>query len=160
MWAQDQLCDKSLPGAGIKAECLLADIQGLAPSIASRAGEIEAGRRMPPDLVETLVSVGAFRLFAPQTYDGLELDLPTALKIISAIARIEGSVGWTVMIGNGGHLFAPVLPARGLWPGHPPEQRRRLDQSQRPQAWCWPQHRQALDAWRRTGSLPPTPEHP
>src|SRR5215213_488969 len=65
---------------------------------------------MPLDLGETLRSIGAFRLLAPQSHDGLELDLPTALRVISAAARIEGSVGWTMMTSNGGHLFATVLP--------------------------------------------------
>jgi alkylation response protein AidB-like acyl-CoA dehydrogenase len=39
----------------------------------------------------------------------MELDLPSALEIIAAFARIEGSVGWTVAIASGGDLFAPLL---------------------------------------------------
>jgi alkylation response protein AidB-like acyl-CoA dehydrogenase len=92
------------------AKRLLADIQELAPSIAARAAEIEAGRRIPQDLVQTLKSIGAFRLFVPRSHGGMELDLPTALDVIRALARIDGSVGWTAMIGNGGQLFTPLLP--------------------------------------------------
>jgi alkylation response protein AidB-like acyl-CoA dehydrogenase len=75
------------------AKRLLADIQKLAPDIKSRAAEIEAGRRIPPDLVETLKSIGVFRMFVPQSHGGLELNLPTALEIIKALARVEGSIG-------------------------------------------------------------------
>jgi indole-3-acetate monooxygenase len=53
---------------------LLADIRELAPQIFSRAAEIEAGRRIPPDLVEALRSIGVFRMFVPQSHGGLEVD--------------------------------------------------------------------------------------
>ena len=89
---------------------LLADIQDLAPEITARAPEIEAGRRIPPDLVDALKAIGAFRMFVPQSHGGFEFDLPTALTVIEALARIDGSVGWTVMIGNGGDLITPLLP--------------------------------------------------
>jgi alkylation response protein AidB-like acyl-CoA dehydrogenase len=46
----------------------------------------------------------------PKSHGGLELDLPSGLRIITALARVDGSVAWTVMIGNGGHLFAGLLP--------------------------------------------------
>jgi alkylation response protein AidB-like acyl-CoA dehydrogenase len=92
------------------AKRLLANIRELAPSITSRAVEIEAGRRMPPDLVEALRSIGVFRIFVPQSHGGLELDLPTALEIIGALSRIDGSVGWTAMIGGGCDMFASLLP--------------------------------------------------
>ena len=89
---------------------LLADIRELAPGITSRAAEIEAGRRMPLDLVEALRSIGVFRMFVPQSHGGLELDLPAALEIIGALSRVDGSVGWTAMIGGGCAMFASLLP--------------------------------------------------
>jgi alkylation response protein AidB-like acyl-CoA dehydrogenase len=92
------------------AKHLLADIRELAPEIAARAAEIEVGRRIPLDLVDTLKSIGVFRLFVPQRHGGLEVDLATGLEIIRALGRIDGSVGWAAMIGNGGALFAPSLP--------------------------------------------------
>jgi alkylation response protein AidB-like acyl-CoA dehydrogenase len=83
------------------AQRLLADIQELAPEITLRAAEIEAGRRIPPDLVEALRSIAVFRMFVPQSHGGLELDLPTALKIVGALSRIDGSVGWIATIAAG-----------------------------------------------------------
>jgi indole-3-acetate monooxygenase len=91
------------------AKRLLADIRELAPTIVARSAEIEAGRRIPLDLVNALKAAGAFRLFVPQSHGGFEFDLPTGLEIIAALGTIDGSVGWTAMIGNGGDLFAPLL---------------------------------------------------
>src|SRR5260221_9556750 len=92
------------------AEHRLADIRELAPVIAERATEIEAGGRIPPDLVEALRSIGVFRMLVPHSHGGLELDLPKALEIYEALSRIDGSVGWVAMIGGGCDLFAPLLP--------------------------------------------------
>ena len=75
------------------ARRLLGDVGTLAPEITERAAEIEALRRIPPDLVKTLISVGAFRLLVPRSHGGLELELPAALEIIRALSRIDGSVG-------------------------------------------------------------------
>jgi alkylation response protein AidB-like acyl-CoA dehydrogenase len=92
------------------AQGLLADIRELAPHVTSRAAEIETGRRIPPDLVEALRSIGVFRMFVPQSHGGLELDLPSALEVIGALGRLDGSLGWTAMIGAGSAIFVPYLP--------------------------------------------------
>ncbi|WP_152428303.1 acyl-CoA dehydrogenase family protein [Methyloferula stellata] len=91
------------------AQHLLANIQDLAPDIAARAADMEAARRMPLDLVEMLKFIGVFRVFVPGSHGGLEFDLPSALDVITALGRIDGSVGWTAMIGIGGGIFAPLL---------------------------------------------------
>lgn len=97
------------PAAG-SGKRLLADVHKLAPGVVARAAEIEAGRRVPLDLIAALKSAGFFRMYAPRSHGGLELDLPTGLAITAALGRIDGSVGWTAMIGSGSTLFAPLLP--------------------------------------------------
>jgi alkylation response protein AidB-like acyl-CoA dehydrogenase len=92
------------------AKRLLSDIRKLAPAIAARGAEFDAARRLPIDLVQTLKSIGIFRFFVPRSHGGLELDLPTGLKIISALARIDGSVGWSALIAGGTQLIASLLP--------------------------------------------------
>jgi len=69
----------------------------LAPDIVSRAAQIEALRQLPSDLIEALREIGIFRMLVPRSHGGLELDLPSALEIIRALAKIEGSVGWNAM---------------------------------------------------------------
>ena len=95
---------------GETAQRLLADIRELAPAIASRAAEIEAGRRIPLDLVEALRSIGVFRMFAPRSHGGLELDLLDALEIIAALGRIDGSIGWIAMVAGNSAIALSLLP--------------------------------------------------
>jgi indole-3-acetate monooxygenase len=89
---------------------MMAEVRNLAPEIISRAAEIEDLRHVPLDLVAALKSVGVFRMLVPRSHGGLELDLPSALEIIRTLAKIDGSVGWNAMIGNGGSIFASLLP--------------------------------------------------
>jgi indole-3-acetate monooxygenase len=91
------------------ASQMLADIESLAPEIVARAAEFENARRIPFDVIDELKSIGVFRMLVPRSHGGLEFDLPTAMDIVRALARIDGSVGWTVMIGSGGAIFAPTL---------------------------------------------------
>ena len=87
-------------------EEVLEKVRALAPEIRERAPEAEALRRAPPDLVEKLKAAGVFRMYAPRSHGGLELDFPEGLRVISEVAKADGSVGWTVMIGS---ASAPIL---------------------------------------------------
>jgi len=82
-----------------EAARLLDSVRDLAPTISSRSADIESGRRLPPDLLAQLKSVGCFRMFTPRTHGGLEIDFPTSMEIIEALATADGSAGWVVMIG-------------------------------------------------------------
>lgn len=83
-------------------------VAALAPDIAARAEEIERGRRLPPDLVDQLKAAGCFRTLVPRSHGGAELDLPAQMRVIEELARADGSVAWTVMIG----CLAPALLGR------------------------------------------------
>jgi alkylation response protein AidB-like acyl-CoA dehydrogenase len=97
------------PGS-LTAKSLLRVIQELGPAINARALEIETSRRIPADIVEILKRAGIFRMFVPQSYGGLELDLPTGLEILVELSKIDSSVGWNAMTSSNGSLFAPFLP--------------------------------------------------
>lgn len=72
---------------------------GMAPTIASRAAEIEAARRVPSDLLDELIGAGCFRALLPSSHGGIGADLPSAMRVFETLARADASVGWTVMIG-------------------------------------------------------------
>ena len=96
-----------MPGS---AEEVLGKVRALRPEIRERAAEIEALRRVPPDLVDKLKAAGVFRMYAPESHGGLEVDFPEGLKVISEVARADGSTGWAVMIGSAGALILSRLP--------------------------------------------------
>jgi indole-3-acetate monooxygenase len=85
-------------------------VRTLAPAIVARSEEIERGRRVPPDLVEELTAAGCFRMLVPRSHGGAELDLAAEMRVIEELARADGSVGWTVMIGRSAPVFLGKLP--------------------------------------------------
>ena len=68
---------------------MLAGIRELAPEIKARAAEIEAARRVPPDLVERLRSIGLFRMFVPRSQGsaGSRAGIPGRRRPVQAAAE-------------------------------------------------------------------------
>jgi alkylation response protein AidB-like acyl-CoA dehydrogenase len=89
---------------------VLAAVAELAPRLAARAAETEAGRRLAPDVVDELRSAGCFRMLLPRSHGGDEVDLVTGMRVLEELARADGSVGWTVGIGGSGWLDLCHLP--------------------------------------------------
>jgi alkylation response protein AidB-like acyl-CoA dehydrogenase len=89
---------------------ILDAVRGLAPAIAARAGEIEAARRLPPDLVTELTAAGCFGMLRPRSHGGAGVDLATSMRVYEDLSRADASVGWTVAIGSGCWLDVVGLP--------------------------------------------------
>jgi alkylation response protein AidB-like acyl-CoA dehydrogenase len=85
-------------------------VRALAPTIAARADEIEADRRLPRDLLDQIVAAGCFRLVRPASHGGLEADWPSGLRVFESLARADASTGWTVMIGSASWCDLVSLP--------------------------------------------------
>jgi alkylation response protein AidB-like acyl-CoA dehydrogenase len=85
-------------------------VHDLAPTISARAAEVEAARRIPADLLESLVDAGCFRLLMPESHGGTGADLVTAMAVLDGLARADGSVAWTVMIGGASFCDLAGLP--------------------------------------------------
>jgi indole-3-acetate monooxygenase len=84
---------------------VLSRIAGLSPVVERHAGDMEQARRLPEELVSALRSARIFSMFVPRRYGGLELDPPSALRVVAALAKLDGSVGWNAMTGNLGSLM-------------------------------------------------------
>jgi indole-3-acetate monooxygenase len=82
----------------------------LAATVRARAGEIEAARRLPPDLAAAMAEAGLFRLCVPRSLGGLEADASVLLQAVEAMSAADGSAGWCLMIGATTALLAPLLP--------------------------------------------------
>lgn len=95
----------------VQTEATLLDaVNDLATMITNRAAESEAARRLPPDLVETLTDAGCFRMLLPRTHGGEGQEFPAAMRVLEALSRLDGSVGWTVMIGANSWCDLAGLP--------------------------------------------------
>jgi len=92
-------------------EEVLGRLGELAPLFRQSAAEAERLARLPKAVVRSLQRYGLFRLWVPKKCAGFELDLPEALEVFTAAARLDGSIGWAVMIGSQGGLFASQVDA-------------------------------------------------
>jgi indole-3-acetate monooxygenase len=89
---------------------ILDAVRDLAPAITAQAGEIEAARRLPPDLVTELTAAGCFGMLRPRSHRGAGVDLATSMRVYEDLSRADASVGWTVAIGAGCWLDVVGLP--------------------------------------------------
>jgi alkylation response protein AidB-like acyl-CoA dehydrogenase len=97
------------PAAG-EAARLLTAVRNLAPELAARAEEIEAARRVPGDIIDTLRRIGIYRMLVPQSHRGLELSVPDVVPVLEALAAAESSVGWVAMIGVTSQIMGTRAP--------------------------------------------------
>lgn len=80
------------------AEQLLQAVEGMHPAIRDAADDIDAQRTLPDWLLQKLADAGVFRMLAGKEHGGLQADPVTTAKVIEAISRSNGSVGWIAMI--------------------------------------------------------------
>src|SRR6266571_3429033 len=79
----------------ITADCV-ARARALAPRIAAAAARIEAGRELPPDVVEALHEARLFRMLVPHSLDGEEVSPVAFMHAIEELAKADASTAWCV----------------------------------------------------------------
>jgi len=79
----------------ITADCV-ARARALAPRIAAAAARIEAGRELPPDIVEALHEARLFRMLVPHSLDGDEVSPVAFMHAIEELAKADASTAWCV----------------------------------------------------------------
>lgn len=91
---------------------LLAEVDSIAPILAEHAPLSEKLGRLDAPSIEAARSTRLLRMFCPRELGGLEVDPVTAILVLEALARIDGSAGLTIGILSSAALFAgPYLPA-------------------------------------------------
>jgi alkylation response protein AidB-like acyl-CoA dehydrogenase len=88
---------------------ILAAVRAMEPAIQTARDRIEAQRRLPPELLRTIMEAGVFRMAVPRVYGGGEFDPMTQVRVVEELSRMEGSVGWLAMIGAAGGPLAAFL---------------------------------------------------
>jgi alkylation response protein AidB-like acyl-CoA dehydrogenase len=93
-------------------EQLLARIASMADRIRERRVEFDDARRIPADLIAELREAGVFKALLPRRYGGLEVGAINGARLLEALSRIDGSLGWTMMIGmESPQILALLQPA-------------------------------------------------
>jgi alkylation response protein AidB-like acyl-CoA dehydrogenase len=88
---------------------VIARAAALGAAVAAASDEIEAGRRLPPALLDRLHEAELFRLLLPRSSNGIETDPVTFFHVIETIARADGSTAWCLSQAGGCAMSAAYL---------------------------------------------------
>ncbi len=80
-------------------DALIREAAQLAGELRQRGDEIEAARRIPEDISNTMARAGFYRMFVPRSLGGLELAPATGCRVFETLARGDASCGWVAFIG-------------------------------------------------------------
>jgi alkylation response protein AidB-like acyl-CoA dehydrogenase len=89
---------------------LLTAARDLAPTIAARAADTEAQRRLPADLALQIADSGLFRMAVPRRLGGAEASPAEIFTVLETVAQADAATGWCVMIAGTTALAAAWLP--------------------------------------------------
>ena len=82
-----------------KRRLLLDLVEAVSDAVASSADESERLGTLAPSAVEAIRDAGLFTLKLPMSLGGAEADPVTQIEVIEALAYIDASAGWCLMIG-------------------------------------------------------------
>ncbi len=83
-----------MPPLSAKGESILAQVRSLGPTIEEAAPIIDRIRDLPPSLFAAFRDQDLFRLVQPADYGGIELDPPSLVQVIEAVAKYDASTAW------------------------------------------------------------------
>lgn len=69
-------------------------VRALAPLIERSIEAIERDRRLPPALIAAMKEADLFRMLLPSPFGGAEIDPPSFVQVVEAVARIDASTAW------------------------------------------------------------------
>jgi indole-3-acetate monooxygenase len=78
-----------------RVDCV-ANARALGPVIAAAAPRIEAGRELPPDLLDALHEARLWRMLLPRAYGGDEVSPVDYVQAIEEIAKADASTAWCI----------------------------------------------------------------
>jgi alkylation response protein AidB-like acyl-CoA dehydrogenase len=81
-----------------------------AAAIAPHVRVLETGRRLPPEVVDTLATAGLFKALVPRDYGGGEHPVGELVEALETLAAVDGSAAWCAMIGATSGLISAYLP--------------------------------------------------
>lgn len=101
-----------------RPESLESIARALVPELQRRSSEIEQGDRLPDDLANLMLREGFYNIMVPRAVGGVELDLPTYLRVLEILGEGDASTAWNVMaLANNGILggYVPSETGQAIW---------------------------------------------
>jgi indole-3-acetate monooxygenase len=92
-------------------ERLLGEVERIAPLIREHASSAEANRRLSPAVWDAMEEVGLFGMLAPRAYGGHELPPVDAMPVWEAVARVDSSAAWNLVMNQAIAATVAWLPA-------------------------------------------------
>src|SRR6516165_4377047 len=97
------------PAELVGDRAVIARAEAVRPAVAAASDEIEAGRRLPPGLLDQLHEAQLFRLLLPRSSDGIETDPITFFHVMETIAAADASTAWCLSQAGGCAMSAAYL---------------------------------------------------
>jgi len=93
---------------------LLAAVEAIRPIIADGIHKAEAERVPSAAVYQAMYDAGLFGMLAPRTYGGHELHPTECLRVWEAVAHIDASAAWNLVMNQGVACYAAWLPEAGV----------------------------------------------
>lgn len=90
---------------------IVAAAMALAPAVRAARDEAEQMRQTPPALAAEITRAGIYQMYLPRSAGGPETPPLTAFRVVEALSRVDGSVGWCAMIATSISMSVGRLPA-------------------------------------------------
>jgi indole-3-acetate monooxygenase len=90
---------------------IVAAAMRLAPAVRAARDEAEQMRQTPPALAAEITRAGIYQMYLPRSAGGQETPPLTAFRVVEALSRVDGSVGWCAMIATSISMSVGRLPA-------------------------------------------------
>jgi len=81
-------------------------------------GEMDGARKLPQQIVDLMREEGLFSIWLPIEYGGPDLSIPDSVRLIEALAHVDGAVVWcacTAAINNRLAGFLPKMSAQRIF---------------------------------------------
>jgi alkylation response protein AidB-like acyl-CoA dehydrogenase len=78
----------------------LEKVEALRGAIVAAGDEAQKLRRLPQSIVDTLIDEGFFRFALPKQLGGEDASTTQTIEVLEALAAIDASVSWNVMLGS------------------------------------------------------------
>ena len=95
------------------AQAVTSNVAGVIDVIAEEAAESERRGRITDRTVRAMRSAGMFQMTFPSRVGGVEMTLEDQVRVVSAIARVDGGSAWNVGVLNATGIYAGRLGDEG-----------------------------------------------